>query len=77
MKKEWLNPEVKSLNLNSTKEDIEDCTPEGVQEFIFDGFLGTCKVKWCVHRGHKKFNGYCYCHQDLAGNDEDNTVPLS
>lgn len=77
MKKEWLKPEVKSLNLNRTNEDIEDCTPEGVQELIFDGFLGTCKKPWCTHKGYEKYKGYCYCHRYLADNDEEPTLPVS
>lgn len=43
MKKKWLKPEVKNLNLKSTNENIEDCSPDGVQELILDGFLGSCK----------------------------------
>ena len=78
MKKKWLKPEVKNLNLKSTNENIEDCSPDGVQELILAGFLGSCKKEWCIHRGLSKYKGYCYCHRDLADKDDgDNDNLLS
>ena len=70
MKKEWKEPNMKNLMVEKTNEEITDCDP--ITETLIGGILGTCKVWNCTHRAKEKYDGYCYCHRDLAGSGDDN-----
>ena len=63
MKKEWLKPEVKSLNLGNTNEEGVPC-PEDAVSATSTGRMIICAYPGCFH--YSGFNKYCTCHKSAA-----------
>lgn len=68
MKKEWLNPEVKNLNLKNTNEGGIPCPEEpkqtdGLPNWPSDGLI--CSYPGCTHLVWL-CGPNCYCHRNSS-----------
>ena len=63
MKKEWLKPEVNSLNLGNTNEEGIACPADEVS-LIVNGKMLICAYPGCYH--FSGINKYCTCQKTAA-----------
>lgn len=66
MKKEWLNPELKNLQLKNTNEGGEVCPEEPSEErhgWPNDKLI--CSYPGCIHLAWKG-GPNCYCHRNTS-----------
>lgn len=65
MKKEWLKPEVKSLNLGNTNEEGIVCPKDEVNPTSNERRI-ICAVPGCWHFTSDICDKYCTCHKPAA-----------